>query len=177
MIRANHEPFAVVPVLFVGIDYSSRAIHIAGVSPDEDWCFGMVPLSGQSGGMAGRGVREAVDEELGRRFWDNVVCAWVERAMFGNIQTTDLLAAVRGAILDAIPDTTVVDTIRPSVWRKEVGIPGNAKRADAKIAARAWLSRRIPAKIMADLTDDHAEAACIAWACLQQSSRASENAA
>ena len=165
-------------MLFVGVDYSSKAIHLAGVTADEDWCFAMIPLAGQSGGMAGRGVRDAISGELGSVFWDEVACVWVERAMFGNVQTTDLLAAVRGAILDAIPAGIVVDTIRPSVWRKEVGIPGNSKRADAKLAARAWMSARLPADAMAQLSDDHCEAACIAWSCLQQSSReADRNAA
>ena len=158
-------------MIYAGIDFSSRAIDLAGVTPDGDWCFAHIALPLAIKGLAGRGVERALREQLDSGFWDEVACCWVERPMFGSVQTTDTLAAVRGAILDAIPPRVVVDTIRPSVWRVEVGIPGNAKRHDAKLLAREWLARQLD-EPLDTIGDDQADAACIAWTCFQQSQRA-----
>lgn len=157
-------------MLFVGADISTRKISLAGVSPDDEWCFLEVALPKDD--VPGRGLRGAFAGELPAGFWDEVSCVWIEEPFYNrqNPRTYAALSAVKGALADAIPARVAVDVIRPAVWRQEVGIPGNAKRKDAKTASWAWCEKAgLP---MSSLTEDLADAACIAWTCLQQSSRA-----
>jgi hypothetical protein len=156
----------------VGIDYSSTNIALAGVTPDHEWMTASVDVPKQRVGLAGRGVRESMDEILGREFWDDVSCVWIERA-YGPRRMVDTLAAVRGAIIDAIPSRVVVDTLGAKQWRAELGWAGHTK-LEAKQAARDWCERTLPMTPLefALLSEDQAEAACIAWVCLVQSERA-----
>jgi len=166
-------------VYFVGADISTKKISLAGVGLADwqtsgyEWRFAEVVLPPAS--VPGRGLADALLDELPAAFWDQTLCVWIEEPFGGiNPRTFGALSAVKGALADAIPAHVVVDSIRPSVWRKEVGIPGNAKRAVAKAASRAWCyTNGLPD----DLSEDLCDAAVIAWTCLQQSDRASEQAA
>lgn len=157
--------------LFVGIDYSTKSIDIAALN-EQEWLFASVKLDKQPGGMAGRGVREALERDAALLL-KRAACVWVERGMFGSMQTTDVLAAVRGAILACLPSEAVVDTVRPSVWRAGLGMRGNMKRDQAKQQARLFISSVIDGDT-STLTDDQCEAACIAYLCWKQSSEAAQ---
>lgn len=155
--------------LFVGVDYSSKFIDLAAITADgEAWCFARVAVPMQPKGLAGRGIGLAMREQAGE-ILDRAACCWVERGMFGSMQTTDVLAAIRGAILDGLPSECVADTVRPSSWRAGLGMRGGMKRDDAKAEARKFASGVIDGDIN-ELTDDQCEAACIAWLAWKQSS-------
>jgi len=159
-------------MLFVGIDLALAQIDIAGVTPDGDWCFATVPVTKDP--IPGRYLRRDFREHVGTELWDQVACVWIEEPFYNrqNPATFGKLSALKGAVAAAIPQHIVVDSIRPAAWRVEVGIPGNAKRADAKQAATRWLHDQL-GHDAGDHTVDQAEAACIAWTCLRQSERAS----
>ena len=160
-------------MLFVGADISTRKISLAGVSPDDEWCFVEIPISESA--VRGRYLRRDLHEEIGSDFWDQVGCVWIEepfllRGKRANPQTYGKLSCVMGALGAAVPERVSVSTIDPYTWRSEFGWQG-LKRAEAKQAAWRWAEDQgLPTdKISVDL----AEAACIAWTCLQQSGRAS----
>jgi hypothetical protein len=161
----------------MGIDYSSLNIALAGVTPDGEWIVANVDVPKQPKGLAGRGVAKAMRKALGRCFWDDVSCVWIERA-YGPHHMVDTLAAVRGAILDAIPSDVTVDTITAKQWRAELGWAG-MRKAEAKQAAREWCRQNLPMsdKEFAQMSEDQMEAAAIAWVCLVQSERAAKDLA
>lgn len=157
-------------MLFVGADISTRKISLAGVSPDDEWCFVEIPISESA--VRGRYLRRDLHEEIGSDFWDQIGCVWIEEPylMRSNPQTYGKLYGVMCALAACIPERVTVDKIAPKAWRKEFGWQ-NMKRVGAKQMAWKWAEEQgLPTdKISVDL----AEAACIAWTCLQQSGRAS----
>lgn len=158
-------------MIFLGADLSTKRIDLAGVTPDGDWCFATIPVTQHT--VTGRHLRDDIRQHLGTNDWDNVACLWIEEPFAGrNLRTYGQLQALKGAFAACVPPTVTVDTIRPATWRQEVGIPANGKRDHVKQAALAWAHTHLPADAHQALTTDLAEAACIAWTCLQQSTKA-----
>ena len=68
---------------------------------------------------------------------------------------------VQGALLQAIPRTTLVQPWIPSQWRKKVGLPGNCKKEGIMAHVRS---------IFGTLVDDWPQDACDAW-CIAEATR------
>lgn len=160
------------PMIYVGCDPSTRRLDLAGVTPDGDWLLASVPVSIDS--IVGRRLRDDLRNELDSAWWDEVVCLWIERPhLRQNRHTFRQLCTIVGAFAASIPRHVVVDTIDPTVWRQEIGIPvGKLKRDETKQLALLWALETLPDDARSALTFDLAEAAAIAWTCFKQSERA-----
>src|SRR5574337_1266141 len=89
------------------------------------------PLEGQDAFDRARSVRLAMP---GRGWWEDhsVIALAIEEPAGHN---TRPLNRVQGAILARLPASLLVHPLRPSEWRKLVGLPGNASKA--AVAERA----------------------------------------
>ena len=159
-------------MIYLGVDLSLARLDLAGVTATGDWCLATVPITPSP--IPGRHLHTDLAKHLGASWADQIACVWIEQPYYNrlNPSTYGKLSQLAGALAATIPPHIIVDQIRPSVWRTELGIPGNARRADAKQAALAWARATLPPDALHHLTSDQADAACIAYTCLRQSERA-----
>lgn len=112
-----------------GIDFSSRAIDIVLVDVDERLApvWTRYQLSGQDAFDRTRRVG-MVMPGLKSGFWDDVIAVGIEHpaGKFG----TGVMMRVQGAVLAMLPSGVLVQPWPPSLWRKSVGLKGNASKAD-----------------------------------------------
>lgn len=111
-----------------GIDFSTRAVDIVfldenNVEPPTWYRYEL------SGANAFDRARQA---KLLPAVWNDVLAVGIEDPRGHN---AGALYRVQGAILARIPGSVLVQPWIPSQWRKAVGLPGNASKAD--VAARA----------------------------------------
>lgn len=109
---------------FAGIDFDSRAVHVVLVDEDTlQASYHRYELEGADAFDRCRSIRRIRWDSL----WDDVVACAVEEPMGHN---TRPLNRVQGSILARLPDRLLVHPLRPNEWRKLVGLPGNASKAD-----------------------------------------------
>jgi hypothetical protein len=150
--------------MIAGIDYSTHAIDVVLLDEDTDAAtWHRFPLKGQDAFERTRGVRDlfAGASLTFREAWDAALAFGIEDPRGYN---AGVLYRVQGAILTKIPRGSLVQPFPPSVWRKTVGLPGNASKEDVwrfvhprLIAASSWYDHDA-------WTQDGMDAYCIALA-------------
>lgn len=111
-----------------GIDFSTHAVDVVLLDENdvEPPVWHRYELTGAN----------AFDRARQARFlptvWDDVLAVGIEDPRGYN---AGALYRVQGAVLARIPAATLVHPLVPSQWRKLVGLPGNASKAD--VAAHA----------------------------------------
>lgn len=113
-----------------GIDFSTRSVDVVTVDEDTGAAtWTTYPLSGADAFERTRNVADAIP---GRHsvFWDDVVAVAIEEPQGAQKATVAKLKAIQGAVLACLPAQLLVHQLRPSEWRKAVGLPGNASKAD-----------------------------------------------
>jgi hypothetical protein len=106
-----------------GIDYSTFAVDVVLVHLDdlERPKWDRFPTEGHDAFERAR-----LTNVLPRgHFWDDVVAIGIEDPRGYN---AGALYRIQGAILSRLPRTTLVQPWAPNVWRKAVGLPGNATK-------------------------------------------------
>jgi hypothetical protein len=138
--------------VIAGIDYSTRAVDIVLLDEDTDAAtWHRFELEGADAFDRARAVRMAM---FTRPFdWDEVVAVGIEDPRGYNAGS---LYRVQGAILSSLPRHTLVHPLIPSSWRKTVGLPGNASKAEVM----AWMMN----SDRYDWPQDACDAYCIALA-------------
>lgn len=110
-----------------GIDYSTHAVDLVLVDQDEQrppW-WHRFELHGQDAWERTRDVRRVMPGPSSQ-LWDEVGAFGVEDPRG---QNSGVLYRVQGAVLACLPPTALVHPLVPSEWRKAVGLPGNATKA------------------------------------------------
>jgi hypothetical protein len=111
--------------VIAGIDYSTHAVDVVLLDEDSDAAtWHRWPLHGDH---AFDRVRSIHSWKFTRSFWDDVLAIGIEEPRGYN---AGALYRVQGAILGKLPPETLVHPLIPSVWRKTVGLPGNASKQD-----------------------------------------------
>jgi hypothetical protein len=117
-------------VTVAGIDFSSHAIDVVTLDEDTDRAeWHRFPLTGSDAFDRARAVRAAMP---GGSFWDDVLACGIEQTQMrgSGMAAAYSLYRVQGAVLACLPARLLVQPLIPSAWRKAVGIPGNAKKAE-----------------------------------------------
>lgn len=144
-----------------GIDYSSTAIHIALVNPDDstDAQLYHFPLEASPDKAFDR-TRMVGERMPGRAnsFWDDVLAVGIEapRGKF-----TAATYRVQGAVLSMIPLRVLVEDFSPKVWRNAVKLNGGCSKEAIFERATELLGRR-------PVSQDAADAYCIALATIRK---------
>lgn len=111
--------------MIAGIDYSTHAVDVVLLDEDTDAAtWHRTVLDGKDAFDRARDVRIAMrlfDSEM----WDDVVAIGIEDPRGYN---AGALYRIQGAILACLPTSLLVHPLPPSVWRKTVGLPGNASK-------------------------------------------------
>jgi hypothetical protein len=111
--------------MIAGIDYSTRAVDVVLLDEESDAAtWHRFELQGDNAFDRARSVRRAM---WGWNGWDDCLAVGIEDPRGYNAGS---LYRVQGAILSRIPILTLVHPLVPSHWRKTVGLPGNASKAD-----------------------------------------------
>ena len=143
-----------------GIDFSSNAIDVVHVHVDDlkPPIWNHYPLTGRDAFERTRTVGYVFP---GRRsyVWDNVLAFGIEHpaGKFG----TGAMMRVQGAVLACLPARVLVQPWPPAAWRKAVGLPGNASKADVASHARRTIWVDDPTE---NWPQDAFDAFCIALA-------------
>jgi hypothetical protein len=144
--------------VIAGIDYSTHAVDVVLLDEDTDeatWHRKL--LHGRDGFERAREVRLQV--WLGS-FWDDVTAIGIEDPRGYN---AGALYRIQGAILACLPRTTLVQPLIPSVWRKTVGLPGNASKGLVHMhAMKMWNPGDYGLQL--EIPQDACDAYCIALA-------------
>ena len=142
--------------MIAGIDYSTHAVDVVLLDEDTDAAtWHRYELGGQDAFERARMVREAVRDSWA--YWDDVLAIGIEDPRGYN---AGALYRIQGALLAAIPATTLVHPLPPSVWRKTVGLPGNASKRDVA----EFVMDAVPPEMDAPWPQDACDAYCIALA-------------
>lgn len=115
--------------MVAGCDLSTHAVDVVKVSLDHDRApeWHRFPLTGSDAFDRARCVRDAMPCRSSV-FWDDCLGIGIEHPA-GHHGTGPLLR-IQGAILSCLPAHLLVHPLPPSSWRKLVGLPGNASKAD-----------------------------------------------
>jgi hypothetical protein len=120
--------------MIAGIDYSTRAVDVVLLDEDShaaEWH--RFELSGADAFERTRDVSRAFN--LTSEQWDSVVAVGIENP--GGKYGTGAMYRVQGAVLASIPFYKLVQPLPPALWRKTVGLPGNASK-DAVAEWATW---------------------------------------
>lgn len=112
-----------------GIDLSTFAVDVVKVPLDQgppQWH--RFPLTGSDAFERARSVRDAMPGSSSV-FWDDVLAVGIEEPAGRN---PGVIFRVQGAVLARIPTHLLVEKLMPSQWRRLVGLPGNASKADVR---------------------------------------------
>jgi hypothetical protein len=142
--------------MIAGIDYSTRAVDVVLLDEDSDAAtWHRFPLEGADAFDRVRSVRESMRVPYPGLTdkWDSVIAFGIEEPRGYN---AGALYRIQGAILSCLPTRTLVHPIGPSEWRKTVGLPGNASKAEVM----AWMMN----SDRYDWPQDACDAYCIALA-------------
>lgn len=149
-----------------GIDLSSKSVDIVKVPFDEN----AVPIAHTfplgKGGTAFDRARNVAVEMPGRTssFWDDVLAVGIEEPYGKGLLSTAAGYRVQGAILSCIPISLLVQPLAPTVWKKAVGIGGNATKPEIA----DWVTTRAPHSatewVTNDTTQDIMDAYAIGYA-------------
>jgi hypothetical protein len=141
--------------MIAGIDYSTRAVDVVLLDEDSDAATWLrIPLFGQDAFERVRSVRQGMRSSM----WDDALAIGIEDPRGYN---AGALYRIQGAILSCIPNAILVQPFIPSQWRKTVGLPGNASKAQA---ADFVQSVKYPAAYTLEWPQDACDAYCIALA-------------
>lgn len=144
--------------MIAGIDFSTKAVDVVLLDEDTDAAeWHRFELHGDGAFDRTRSVMSAMPGP-GHSFWDDVLAVGIEQPR-GNHGVVHM-ARIQGAVLTRIPTHKLVHPINPSDWRKTVGLPGNASKAD--VMAHTWKASRD--SIMYVWPQDACDAYCIALA-------------
>jgi hypothetical protein len=115
--------------VIAGIDYSTRAVDVVLLDEDTDAAtWHRFELEGNDAFDRARNAGKAF--HISSLLWDEIVAVGIEDPRGYN---AGALYRVQGAILGRIPTGVLVHPLPPSVWRKTVGLPGNASKADVML--------------------------------------------
>lgn len=121
-----------------GIDYSTHAVDVV-----------IVPLEGKEPPRWRRHEltgKDAFDRtrtvDMRGSVWDEVVAVGIEHPG-GKFGTRDM-TRVQGAIIVQLPSTLLVHPLPPAKWRKLVGLPGNASKADVESQSLRHIPKMSP---------------------------------
>lgn len=149
--------------MIVGIDFSSRAIHVVSLPDDTNHALlHVVRLDTERGNYVDR-ARRLRDRMPARGAWRDagVTLIAVERPYSHMASTLAPMMLVYGGILQVLPARTPLLELSPSEWRKECGLPqrgDDVKPAAIRFAREQWTDAP------AALDDNAADAFSIAWA-------------
>jgi hypothetical protein len=160
-----------VGMSFAGIDYSSTAIDVVRLELDSDEARHDRILFDSTGKLdaleRARRVRELMPP---RSAWadDGVVTIAIEDALGQFFKGSIPLARVQGAVLACLPpagsDPPVL-ALKTAEWKMACGLSGNAKKAEVRSFAEGHWTSGDPFLFRGFiLTQDMADAFCIAWA-------------
>lgn len=123
--------------MVAGCDLSTHAVDVVKVPLDQDRApeWHRFPLAGSDAFDRARTVRDAMPCRSSV-FWDDCLGIGIEHPA-GHHGTGPLLR-IQGAILSCLPAHLLVHPLPPSSWRKLVGLPGNASKADVRAWALAY---------------------------------------
>ena len=160
----------------VGIDLSTRAIHICTLPEDTNHALlHVVRLDVGRGDQITR-VRRMRDRMPARGAWKDAGATLVaiERPYSHQAATLAPMMLAYGGILQLLPADLPLLELSPPQWRTECGLPqrgDTVKPAAIRFAREQWLNA--PAAI----DDNAADAFCIAWAARELDARRKEGAA
>lgn len=118
--------------MIAGIDFSTKAVDVVLLDEDTDAAtWHHAPMDGWDAFERTRDVRRAM-LEIGSGIWDDVLACGIEEPAG---RMTGRLFRVQGAILACLPSSLLVHKLMPSEWRRTVGLPGNASKADVELFA------------------------------------------
>lgn len=149
-----------------GIDFSTRAIDVVLIDEDThaaEWHRFDVTEDALTGDICGDAFERArrVRHTLPKTSWwedEGVIAIGLEQPR-GNHGITPLFR-MQGAILACLPTRILVTPWNPSSWRLEVGLKGNALKADVNLHALTLLGDQH----VAGWPQDAYDAFCIARA-------------
>ena len=143
--------------VIAGIDYSSRAVDIVLLDEDTDKAeWHRYELDGDDAFGRARNIRGNIPGRTSG-FWDDVLAIGIEDPRgYG----AGSMYRIQGAILSCLPWFTLVHPWIPSAWRKAVGLPGNASKAEAA----DFVQTTYPAAYTLEWPQDACDAYCIALA-------------
>jgi hypothetical protein len=121
--------------VIAGIDYSTHAVDVVLLDEDSDAAtWHRFPLVGANAFDRVRAVRDlfAGASLTFRDAWESVLAIGIEDPRGYN---AGALYRIQGAILTKVPRGTLVHPLPPQVWRKTVGLPGNASKGHVYIFA------------------------------------------
>ena len=149
--------------LVAGIDFSSHAVDVVWLDEDTDQAtWERFPLSGQDAFERTRSVRPSLVSVRGTsEKWIETLAIGIEEPRGYN---SGALYRVQGAILACLPRAVLVQPWLPSVWRKAVGLPGNASKGEVWSYVVAETEERWRDNARRDWPQDACDAYCIALA-------------
>ena len=154
--------------MIAGIDFSTRAVDVVLLDEDTDAAsWHRFELSGQDAFERARDVRRSFRPSSGILFEDCVAIGIEEPMMRGGgMSTAYSLYRVQGAVIACLPPRTLVHPIKPSQWRKTVGLPGNATKQTVSDWTRGhlYLTPGMGGFGYVDWPQDACDAYCIALA-------------
>lgn len=161
--------------MIVGIDCSSKAVHICQLQEDDNQAsVHVVRLDLERGDLITR-VRRLRDRMPARSAWRDAGATLiaVERPYSHIAATLAPMMLVYGGILQLLPVDVPLLELSPSEWRKECGLPqrGDVKAAAVRFAREQWWNP--PAAI----DDNVADSFCVAWAAREIDLRRAHRAA
>jgi hypothetical protein len=145
-----------------GIDFSSLAVDIVTVPLDHGApIWHRFPLTGRGSFDRARSVADSVP---GRSsvLWDDILAVGIEEPI-GKFKP-GLGFRIQGAVLAQIPARMLVEPFPPAKWRKAVGLPGNASKAEVAEHAIVDLHSHGALWTLRDNGQDCLDAYCIALA-------------
>jgi len=153
--------------VIVGIDLSSRAIHVVELPEDTNEAhLHVVRLDTERGNAIDR-VRRIRDRMPTRGAYKANGCTLIAiEEPFARSPGIAPMMAVYGALLQCLPADVPLLELRADDWRRECGIPVRKprdagsdfhKRAAVAFARRLWIDPPV-------FDDNGADAFCIAWA-------------
>lgn len=149
----------------VGIDLSSRALHLVTLAEDTNDAVAHVVRLDATRGDAVERIRRMRNRMPARGVYRDlgVTLIAIEKPFHMTASRSAIPSMVYGALLQLIPPDLPLLELRADDWRKECALPRRGARSDLKKASVRF-ARQIWDACPHALDDDTADAFCIAFA-------------
>lgn len=149
---------------FAGCDFDTHAIHVVLILEEGPPEYHRFELEGHDAFERSRDVR---DKMPSRGWWadQGVIALAIEEPM-GRGSVVQKLNVVQGAVLSCLPRELLVNPMRPSTWRVEAGMKGNAPKEEVArfVGSRIWPDSPLPLIPASTWPQDACDAYCLALA-------------
>jgi len=152
-------------VSVVGIDLSSRALHLITLAEDTNDAYAHVVRLDTTRGAAVERIRRMRDRMPVRSSYSayGVTLIAIEKPFHRQAAMSAVPSMVYGALLQLVPADLPLLELRADDWRRECALPLRGARSELKKASVRF-ARQMWEACPHALDDDTAEAFCIAWA-------------